>query len=153
MKNAIRILVPAACLIAVAACSRDRDRVGRDGLGTEGRTLPGETTVTGANVGKLGNDVAIRRIVEARCAREQSCNNVGGDRRYSSNDACMQTVRGDMKDDLNANDCPHGIDQKELDECLSAIKTESCNNPIEKIERVAACRTSDLCLATADRNR
>lgn len=158
MKNAIRIILPAACLLAAAACSRsertvDRERVGQTGMGTttEGRT--GETTVTGANVGKLGNDVAIRRIVEARCARETTCMNVGAGKHYASSDACMNNIRGDMKDDLNANECPHGIDSKELDECLAAIKAESCNNPIEKLSRVAACRTSDLCLATSDKNR
>ena len=50
-------------------------------------------------------------------------------------------------------ECPRGVDSKELDECLESIKTESCNNPIDTISRLAACRTSDLCLKSDTPNR
>ena len=96
---------------------------------------------------------AIDRIVAARCARESTCNNVGVDKRYASSQACSQKLKADMKDDLNVNECPRGIDQKELNECLESIQKEDCNNPIDAISRLAACRTSDLCLATGAPNR
>lgn len=161
-------LVPALCLVALAACNRDRDRVDVDRR--EGRvtvdTTPnspnvpnvdrdrsGTTTVTGANVGAVNNESAIARIVAARCARESACNNVGSDKRFTSAAVCSQKLKNDMRDDLNAKDCPRGIDQKELNECLVEIKNEDCNNPIDMIGRLAACRTSDLCLKTDLPNR
>ncbi|HVH44234.1 MAG TPA: DUF6184 family natural product biosynthesis lipoprotein, partial [Labilithrix sp.] len=112
----------------------------------------GTTTVTGANVG-LANNAAIDRIVASRCQREATCKNVGPDKKHVSQQACLQKLRTDMKDDLNANECPRGIDQKELNECLESIQKEDCNNPIDAIGRLAACRTSDLCLKTGAPNR
>ena len=157
-------LVPALCLVALGACNRDRvdvdRREGRVNVDTNpnvnvdrDRDRSGTTTVTGANVGAVGNDSAIQRIVAARCAREAACNNVGADKRFTSGEVCTQKVRADMRDDLNAKDCPRGIDQKELNECLEEIKNENCNNPIDMIGRLAACRTSDLCLKTDMPNR
>lgn len=160
------ILVSALCLVALAGCSRDRDRIdvdkreGRAGVNVDpkvetdrDRDRSGTTTVTGANVGAVGNESAIDRIVAARCAREVACNNVGADKRFTSRDVCSQKVKGDMRDDLSAKDCPRGIDQKELNECLEEIKNENCNNPIDMIGRLAACRTSDLCLSSDMPNR
>lgn len=158
------ILVSALCLVAVAGCDRDRDRIdvdkreGRIGVGVDPkvdteRDRTGTTTVTGANVGSVANASAIDRIVAARCAREAACNNVGADKRFTSRDVCSQKLKADMRDDLNAKDCPSGIDQKELNECLEEIKNENCNNPIDMIGRLAACRESDLCLKTDMPNR
>jgi hypothetical protein len=155
-------LVPALCLVALSACNRDRDRArvdvdrneGRVSVDTDRKTdRTGTTTVTGANVGAVNNEGAIDRIVAARCAREAACNNVGADKHFTTRDACSVKVKSDMRDDLNAKDCPRGIDAKELNECLVEIKNEDCNNPIDMIGRLAACRTSDLCLKTDMPNR
>ena len=155
-------IVPALCLVALGACNRDRDRVdvdrheGRVTVDTDrdkDRDRSGTTTVTGANVGTVNNEGAIDRIVAARCAREAACNNVGADKHFATRDACSVKVKSDMRDDLNAKDCPRGIDAKELNECLVEIKNEDCNNPIDMIGRLAACRTSDLCLKTDMPNR
>jgi hypothetical protein len=140
---------PLICFVALVACNRDR-ALDRD---RPVQNDPGKTTVTGANVGSVSNDSAINRIVAARCAREAACKNVGPDKKYTSTDVCSQKLRADMRDDLNAKDCPHGIDQKELDECLTDIKKEDCNNPIDTISRLAACRTGDMCLKTGAPNR
>src|SRR5690606_22494340 len=141
---------------------RDRDRtvdIDRTGEGRgvganvdpnvdRDRERTGTTTVTGANVARVSNESAIDRIVAARCAREAACNNVGTDKRFTSSDVCSQKIKTDMRDDLSAKECPGGIDQKELNECLEEIKNENCNNPIDMIGRLAACRTSDLCMNT-----
>lgn len=153
--TSVRSVVSIACvglgIISVAGCRdrADRERAGERGTVTgETRTTEqtGTTTVTGANV--INNQSAIDRIVSARCAREATCNNVGTDKRYANQQACTQKIKADMKEDLNVNECPRGIDQKELNECLEEIKNENCNNPLDTIGRLAACRTSDLCLHT-----
>ena len=93
------------------------------------------------------NDPSIRSIATTRCDREQTCNNIGADKKWATRDACLADLSEDLVDELNLSECPGGIVQKELDECLAEIKNESCNNPIDKIERLAACRESDLCKA------
>ncbi len=152
MTSFIRSLAPVALtcsVVAVFGCNRDRAADGTTTTTT--RTEPGTTTITGANV--VANKAAVTRIADARCARELACNNIGADKRYSSQQFCIEKIGVDMKDDLNAQDCPRGIDQKELNECLAEIRNESCNNPIDKLERLAACRTSDMCLKTNAPNR
>jgi hypothetical protein len=158
MLHSTRYLMALGCVVALCACNRDRDRMtdrDRTGTGTGTGTMtndPGTTTVTGANV-SLNHDAAVSSVVDARCTREAACNNIGADKRFGNREACVTKLKADMASDLNAADCPKGIDRKELDECLSEIRSESCNNPIEKIERLAACRTSDLCLKVDSRNR
>ena len=88
---------------------------------------------------------AVDRIAEARCAREQRCNNIGADEDYSSKEACLSEIRNGIRDELNASDCPGGVDSSELSECVTEIQNEDCNNPIDKLGRIAACRTSDIC--------
>jgi len=156
--NAIKVLpVALVGMIAVVGCDRSDKTVtvdhGPNGTTTTTTTAHdgvGQTTITGANVG-LNNQSAIAKIVGSRCAREQACNNVGVDKHYTNGLACTQKVSADMKDDLSVKDCPYGIDAKELNECLDAIQ-EQCNNPIDSLSRIAACRTSDLCLKTAAPN-
>jgi hypothetical protein len=129
--------------LALAACNRDRATEKSDRMrGNE----PGTSTVTGANVPSISNETAISRITEARCGREAACGGIGKDKHYISRDVCTEGVHASTKNDLNSQACPGGIEQMQLDKCVATIKAESCNNPIDAIERLAACRISDLCL-------
>lgn len=145
-----RSVLGAACLVALAACSRT-ERSYDDKAGAGDRT--GTTTVTGAEVRSLSNDLAVERIVAARCQRETACNNIGSDKHFTNHDTCARELRSKTGSDLRASECPRGIDAKELDECMEAIRTESCNNPVDTISRLAACRTSDMCLTVDSTNR
>lgn len=91
---------------------------------------------------------ALNEIAQARCSREARCNNVGEGRRYMSEQACRTVVVNDFARDLNAAECNAGIDRGELTECMNDIRAEDCNNPLDTLSRVAACRTSDLCRST-----
>lgn len=88
---------------------------------------------------------AAESIAQSRCEREQRCENVGGDRKFSSMDDCLTRVRTDWKDDLNARECPGGINRAELDECLNEIRNEECSSPFDTLERVAACTSGQIC--------
>lgn len=90
---------------------------------------------------------AVMLIAESRCSREARCNNIGAKHKYASVAECTTKLSDEKTDDLNLKDCPRGIDKKELDECLTAIKKEDCNNPLDSLSRLAACRSSDLCLS------
>jgi hypothetical protein len=90
-------------------------------------------------------DESLSKIAEARCDREQTCNNIGADKKFADRTACVDKVRKDFADELNVKDCTAGVNVKELDECLAAARAEECKNPFDKLSRVAACRTSDIC--------
>ncbi|WP_394828316.1 DUF6184 family natural product biosynthesis lipoprotein [Pendulispora albinea] len=136
MSSFTRYAVPFACCMALVGCDRERSP----------EHSPGTTTVTGANVPSVANATAVGRIADARCAREATCNNIGTEKAYATTGVCAQKIRADMRDDLNAADCPAGVAPKELDACVAAIKAENCNDPLDKLERITACRTSALCL-------
>ena len=94
-----------------------------------------------------GSAIAARdQITDARCSREQRCENIGDDKKYSSMDDCRARVRAEWKDDLNGVECPNGVDQSELDQCLGEIRGEDCGDPLDALSRVAACTTGQICI-------
>jgi hypothetical protein len=161
MKLVQRSLLGMACVAALLGCNkREIDRDGSQGReygdksGAGSPNAPGErvgvTTVTGADLGSLSNELAVERIVAARCARETACNNIGSDKHFVDYAICAREIRSRMATDLHASECPRGIDATALDKCVETIRTESCNNPIDTIQRLAACRTGEMCLKTAE---
>lgn len=96
------------------------------------------------------NQAAMVAIANARCGRAERCQEVGSGKPFSDRDTCMTEVLDDVRVDLSSANCPGGIVQKELDECLAAIEGEDCNGltaRAEAIDRVIACRSSDMCKA------
>ena len=59
----------------------------------------------------------------------------------------MSEVGTEWKDELNAIECPDGVVEKELNECLEEVRNEDCANPFDTLGRIVACRESDLCNA------
>ena len=80
--------------------------------------------------------------VSARCdattwARKQ---------KYPTRAECVMLMQDDKRDEINEKDCPGGLDKKQLNACLVAIRDESCGNPLDAINRLVACRASSICL-------
>lgn len=92
---------------------------------------------------------ALGSIAEARCEREQRCDRIGAGKRYESLQVCRTVVRNDLSSRLNPADCNRGIDRSELSECMAEARNEDCGNPIDTLERIVACRASDLCRNTS----
>jgi hypothetical protein len=103
-----------------------------------------ETVTTSARV--TGNDSAVERITAARCDREQACNNIGAHKGYETRAACTEELGHDKHADLSAAECPRGISEPDLNDCLHDIQTEKCGNPLDSLARLAACRKGKLCL-------
>lgn len=99
-------------------------------------------------IATTGNADIVNGIAQARCQREQRCGNIGTDEDYKSLDDCLTKIATEWRDDLNLYECPGGVDQKELAECVEEIQNEDCNNPFDSLGRIVACRSSDLCLST-----
>ena len=89
---------------------------------------------------------AAEQIAQARCEREQQCGNVGGDKTYSSTQDCLARIQSDWKDDLNSRECPGGINQKELNECMAQVRAEACANPFDTLARVTECTSGQICV-------
>jgi hypothetical protein len=89
---------------------------------------------------------AVAKIASARCEREVKCNNVGSKEKYSTRADCVTRMQDDKRDAVNEKDCPGGIDRKQLNACLSAIRDEACGNPLDSISRLVSCRSGSICL-------
>jgi hypothetical protein len=88
---------------------------------------------------------ALASLATERCDREARCKNIGAKEKYHTRAECMTEMQRDKRDDLNSDVCPGGIRQKELGDCLQAIREESCNSPLDSLTRLNACRAGNLC--------
>lgn len=89
--------------------------------------------------------VAVDAIAHARCTREQRCDNVGKGRAYATAADCEASVRVDWADDLNSFDCPRGVNEAALAECLREIRDTSCGGLADAWGRWAKCAASEMC--------
>lgn len=89
---------------------------------------------------------AAEQIAQARCEREKECSNVGNDKTYSSAQDCLARIRNDWKDDLDSRQCPGGINQRQLDECMSQVRAEACGNPFDTLARITECTQGQICI-------
>jgi hypothetical protein len=101
--------------------------------------------VTNAQAGDVDTGV-VEQLSLARCNREQNCDNVGGGRTYATRAVCLDLMRGSIGNDLNAYNCPLGIDRANLQRCLTAVREEHCGDAVATVSRAQICRTGALCL-------
>jgi Family of unknown function (DUF6184) len=112
---------------------------------------PAETGTSQSRTGvtssqKTADTVIVDRLAAARCDQEQECKNVGPDAKYASRSVCKDQIRGRIGNDLNAYDCPRGLDREAVDRCMAAIKSEECSHPFDTLTRFDKCRTGVLCM-------
>lgn len=89
---------------------------------------------------------AAEQLSYARCEREQQCGNIGPDKTFSSSRDCFARIQSDWKDDLSSRECPGGINQVELNECMAEIRSEDCNNPFDTLARISECTQGQICI-------
>lgn len=116
------------------------------GLGAcEATTAAPASVTTTTSYDVFGNEHASSAITGARCNREKACNNIGRDKKWESLDACTSELGHDTGSALRADECRNGVRAERLEKCLNDIRNERCGNPLDTIERVAACRKGMLC--------
>jgi hypothetical protein len=109
--------------------------------------LPGTAVSEGVtNAQNAADRRVVERLVTARCAHEQSCNEIGNGKDYASHDVCMDQFRGKIANALNAYNCPRGIDESGVDQCRQAIEAEPCGLSLDQLLRQNACRSSAMCM-------
>ncbi len=106
-------------------------------------TAADQPTVTSQNIAQKA---VVEKLVSARCDQEQRCNNIGPREKFASRALCMDKLRGDIGNDLNAYNCPRGLDNDAVDRCMMAIKGEECSTPFDTLTRYDKCRTGALCM-------
>lgn len=92
------------------------------------------------------SESAVHRIADARCTQAERCGRLGAGKRFTDRAACLDDIRAHLRADLSSAACPGGIEAHELNECLDEIENEDCN-VFDRIERLVACRSSDMCKA------
>jgi hypothetical protein len=102
---------------------------------------------TGVTNSQRNADTAIvEKLAAARCDQEKECKNVGPDAKYASRSVCKDQIRGSIGNDLNAYNCPRGLDRDAVDRCMAAIMSEECSHPFDTLTRFDKCRTGALCM-------
>jgi Family of unknown function (DUF6184) len=127
-------------LVSVVGCNKENERdpnLARN----EPKPLAGGTLTPASRTRS-----AAEQLAQARCEREQKCSNIGNDKTYSSSQDCLARVQNDWKDDLNARECPGGINQQQLDECMGQIRGEACNSPFDTLARITECTSAQICI-------
>jgi len=136
----------AACTLAslaaaVVGCSHDHEP--RTAYNRErDERMPVPSTMQAASRTRS----ATEQIADARCERESQCGNIGDNKAFSSRQDCLARIRADWKEDLNARECPGGINQHQLDQCLAQVRAEACANPFDTLARITECTSRQICI-------
>jgi hypothetical protein len=88
----------------------------------------------------------VYQLATARWDQEQTCNNIGPKAKFASRDVCMDQMKGSIGNDLDAYNCPRGIDRDAANRCMAAITSEECTHPFDTLTRYDKCRTGALCM-------
>jgi len=121
--------------------------MGHNEPNTAANPVPGTASTTGVtNAQKAADMRVIDRLTNARCDHAQSCDEVGEGKKYASRDLCVEGNRASTANDLNAVECPRGIEQGAVDRCIDAMKKQPCGVSLANISAVYECRTQALCM-------
>ena len=129
----------AAAALSVVGCNKESER------GPNSATAPAVTNLDGMTPAARSRSAA-EQIAQARCEREKECGNIGADKTFSSSQDCLARIQNDWKDDLNARECPGGINQHELNECMAQVRAEACANPFDTLARITECTSGQICV-------
>ncbi len=132
MNTALKLVIGAGLLPLFAACSNNPP------------PRPVDTALSDP-IATVDTHSASESIAEARCAREDRCENIGDNRKYSATQDCLKSIRADWADDLNARECPGGVNDDQLSECLTEVRHEECSSPFDTLSRIAECTASQIC--------
>jgi Family of unknown function (DUF6184) len=143
----------AATLTLSAGCSKDQRQPEtaqnahntRPNSADPDRPMPASETSGGMTPASRTQSAA-EQIARSRCERERECGNIGNDKTFSSSQDCLARIQNDWKDELNARECPGGINQQELNECLQQVRAEACANPFDTLARITECTSRQICI-------
>ncbi|NUP10051.1 MAG: hypothetical protein HOW73_28715 [Polyangiaceae bacterium] len=90
-------------------------------------------------------DTAVNAIAHARCEREERCQSIGKGKTFKDVADCNATLSEHVRTEINAGECPSGVNKEKLTECLDAIRKEACGKVVDELVRINACGGLELC--------
>jgi hypothetical protein len=88
----------------------------------------------------------VDELSNAQCEHEQKCGKIGAGKKYDSYQVCLDEARGHTANGINADNCPRGIDENAVNNCLSAVRDQSCSFRIERLLSSNPCSPGSLCI-------
>jgi len=111
----------------------------------------GTTTVTGGTpsgvrvTGTTDKDQASMRLADEICAREAACGAIGDGAKYRTEEACMADQGATAPIQVSRWSCTPTQTQAGFEQCLAAIRSERCETPLPRVDRLVACRSGSVC--------
>jgi hypothetical protein len=78
-------------------------------------------------------------VVDARCDREASCHTIGEGRTYRTRAVCLAATRSEWAAELDAYDDVTREAPPSLPDCVEAIRTADCTEPLEHVGEILGC--------------
>jgi hypothetical protein len=100
----------------------------------------------GATQGDARYQMATARIAGVRCQRQISCEQIGINKRFTSEDECARGEGRRTQDELKSTDCPAGIDTAKLQACLAELSKQDCSALVGSLQTIDACKSASLCM-------
>ena len=140
-----RTPVPSLVLAALALAA-----LGGGGCAHQSETSGTTTVTSGATsgvrvTGTSDKDQASMRLADEICARQAACGGIGEGARYRTEEACMADQGASAPAQIARWSCTPTQTQAGFEECLAAIRSERCETPLPRVDRLAACRSASVC--------
>ncbi|MDB4942878.1 MAG: hypothetical protein JWP97_2412 [Labilithrix sp.] len=103
----------------------------------------GTTEVTSAPVRTSASDPAAMRLADEMCGRASSCNEIGKDGKYRTEEACQSDQGIKAPAEMKRWACTPSQDA--LDLCLAAIRGEKCETQVSQLDALPQCTSSAVC--------
>lgn len=85
------------------------------------------------------------RLATARCDHEEHCGHVGAGRAFATLFDCVAQVRSGMTAELAGYGCPGALASAGVNQCMSTLTVESCQQSLNDLAHLAQCRSTAVC--------
>jgi len=130
-------------LVVLAACAHDRDHAGTSTV-TSG--TPEGVRVTNVTIGDYDPG---ERLAGELCKREATCGRIDSsgtdEAKLLGEQNCVTTNAPRMKNAIAGWGCSATTHRAGFEECLAAVRSESCDTRLERPDILPACRASAVC--------
>ena len=140
-----------ASAVALVGCQHDRAAANAPGSTTP--STSGVTSMQGnpaspapADVPYAGGEgTAADRLATARCDHEEHCDHVGAGMPFATLYDCVTRVRAGMRSELDSFGCRGTLASAGVNQCMSTIIEESCQQPRSDLAHLSQCQSTAVC--------
>jgi len=153
----ILLALAAPLTLAVVACAHEQPAVSSTASSTTPASMqPGVTsmqsngTTTGnADVRYPEDEASLAgRLATARCDQREHCNEVGTGQRFTTLYDCVAQVRTGISSELGRDGCHGVLSSTGVNDCMSAIVADPCNETSDDLGHLQQCRGAAVCMTS-----